>query len=461
MTTLRRRSCVLIAALTGSVAVATINATTSQTGSVISGKVVEGDARTPVPFAQIAVAPAAQGQSFDSRPAGRTIVAGADGTFAFENVNAGSYFLAAFKSGYVTVYYRGTGEAATSPGTPMTIAAGERRANIELRLIRGGVISGRITDQHGEPVMGAHVNWAAPRPQSAPQGIYFARSHSMGYSDARGMYRLYGLAPGEYVISATAHGEQLRLGASDGARVAYIPVYYPGVTDGARAEAVSVAVGAERPDINLTLQTAVLVTLAGTVALPPDVTPAETRIGLEAVVTGPIVGYTFVTINRRGEFEAKDVPPGDYVLVAYTEASASTRGSSPARYWATLPVTVHDRNVTGLSIALQRTMIVSGSAVATSDGSAPAADLARCTITLEPIGRAMTSHIPVDGSRFGADGGFAITNVMPGRYRFVTWMGGTRLQVSTAAIGNVPIGADGFEVVQGADVNRVVLTIRQ
>ena len=66
---------------------------------------------------------------------------------------------------------------------------------------RGSVISGRVLDEFGEPVADAMVNamrsaWTAGRRKLQPTGRS-AQTNDLG------QYRIYGLPPGDYYVSAT------------------------------------------------------------------------------------------------------------------------------------------------------------------------------------------------------------------------------------------------------------------
>src|SRR5206468_5450232 len=89
------------------------------------------------------------------------------------------------------------------PGTPVTLADGQELATIDLRVVRGGVITGRVLDEDGEPLARAVVTvqryqYVRGERQLSPAGG--------DQTDDRGQYRVFGLPPGDYYVSATAGG---------------------------------------------------------------------------------------------------------------------------------------------------------------------------------------------------------------------------------------------------------------
>ncbi len=108
---------------------------------------------------------------------------------------------------------------------------------------RAGVIAGRITDEFGEPLANTAVS--AMRYQTATVS---GRRRATACGDAPtndiGEFRLFGLGPGQYYLSATLPG-------SNSARrrrtldEVYAPTYYPGTPNAGTAQPLTIA---DRPD---------------------------------------------------------------------------------------------------------------------------------------------------------------------------------------------------------------------
>ena len=76
------------------------------------------------------------------------------GRFMFTGVEPGDYRISVDREGYIQQEY---GQRSfNSPGTIVSIAAGQRLTNIDFQII-GGSISGRIFNEEGEPVANVSV----------------------------------------------------------------------------------------------------------------------------------------------------------------------------------------------------------------------------------------------------------------------------------------------------------------
>ncbi len=122
------------------------------------------------------------------------------GEYQFKNVKPAKYNLTASRNGYVRQTY---GQKQSEPmmmfgfsaGTPILVRPGETLSQIDFKLIRGGVVEGRVLDQDNEPLsrvmvqMGRYSNVQGKR-RLVPAG--------MGQTDDRGYYRLFDIPPGNY-----------------------------------------------------------------------------------------------------------------------------------------------------------------------------------------------------------------------------------------------------------------------
>ena len=120
----------------------------------------------------------------------------ADGRYAVSGLPAGRYTLTAQKRGYVTLQFGQT--RAFEQGTPLQLESGETLTGIDLQLPRGGVMTGRVLDQHGQSAVGVAVS--AQRYRFALGRWDLVSAGSGDRTDDRGVYRLYGLPPGDYYV---------------------------------------------------------------------------------------------------------------------------------------------------------------------------------------------------------------------------------------------------------------------
>jgi hypothetical protein len=190
---------------------------------------------------------------------GRGTTTDENGRFEFDDLPAGRFHLMASKAGYVTMAFgqRRPREA----GKPIELGDGQRVDGIQLNLPRGGVITGRITDEFGEPVAGVAVQ--AQRYQHIQGRRQLVPVFESGWAgtDDLGRYRAYGLPPGEYVVNATQHMRGLGFGTQMDARSGFAP-YYPGTASEGEAQSVRVTAGAEAT-ANFALLTARMLRVSG------------------------------------------------------------------------------------------------------------------------------------------------------------------------------------------------------
>src|ERR1700683_1022691 len=165
--------------------------------SAVSGTVVADDqAHTPVRRATLTL----------TRPGGndaRMTVTDDQGRFVFSDLPAATYTLAATKGAYLAASY-----GAVSPGAPpvpIPLKDGQRFTATPIVLIRGAVITGRVVDPNGRPMANVRVS-ATQFDVSAGerQPRTFAADGGFANTDSRGIYRMWGLPAGDYVVSVDA-----------------------------------------------------------------------------------------------------------------------------------------------------------------------------------------------------------------------------------------------------------------
>ncbi|MFN0109373.1 MAG: carboxypeptidase regulatory-like domain-containing protein [Blastocatellia bacterium] len=167
-----------------------------------------------------------------------------EGRYQIANLPPGRFMVSAASK----VFVAATAGQQNNEPKMVTLDAGESRENLDFSLVRGGVITGRATDSEGRPVIAQHVRLyhivVAPDGQSRLQNR--GGSFNESITDDRGVYRIYGLPPGNYAIG---------MGGEDGyfSGVKYPPIYYPDATEEKQAKIISVKAGEEITGINLRL----------------------------------------------------------------------------------------------------------------------------------------------------------------------------------------------------------------
>src|SRR5882672_9134759 len=178
------------------------------TNTLILGKVARMDSGAPLPNV-VVVIKRTDGlfERSNTQPshAART---SDDGAFVFQDIEPGQYRVSATLQGYVY------GQGGTSgPGLSITIAAGQKITDVHLAMISAGVIAGRIADHNGDPVDHAQVQASKTSYAAGRRKLVAVQSVS---TNDLGDYRLFGLPPGQYYVSATSvESSKQRFNASD------------------------------------------------------------------------------------------------------------------------------------------------------------------------------------------------------------------------------------------------------
>ncbi|MBA3354415.1 MAG: hypothetical protein H0U18_00440 [Pyrinomonadaceae bacterium] len=275
-----------------------------------------------------------------------------DGKYRISNVPPGSYQVAPIAPTFVFIDASNSG----SGGKALLIADGEAVEGFDFALARGGVITGKVTDAEGRPVIEEYVHLAM-EDQSPPPGSESVKT------DDRGIYRAFGVPPGQYRVSAGLGDDSF----SGGGRVPrpYRRTFYPSITDPAQAAMVEVAEATEATNIDITVvRMATGVSASGRVVESKNGEPvANVRLSITKItVQGNSTSHSTGSIpntNMKGEFRAESLSPGKYT-VSISRFRESLRAD---------PVTfdVLDQDVTGLLIktsmgaSLAGTVVIQGS----------------------------------------------------------------------------------------------------
>lgn len=277
----------------------------------ITGRVVVADTGTPIRRAQI---------SLNSRDAGfnRNVATDSEGRYELTGLPAGRYRLYVSKAGFVALEY---GQARPfEAGKPLDIVAGQVLEKIDFSLPRGSAITGRITDEFGDPVTDVQVE--AMRYQFVNGERQLVNAGRIAQTDDLGAYRIFGLMPGDYVVRAS-----MRPNMPPGPRSAdtdatgYPGTYYPGVTDVTQAQTVTAILGQEVASIGFSLVPARLSRISGTVMgsngqpLAGAMVMIRTRgSNALAALRMNMIGNAGGQVRQDGTFQLTNVPPGDYTL---------------------------------------------------------------------------------------------------------------------------------------------------
>ena len=379
------------------------------TGS-IKGRVVADDGRPVVNATLMA-------QATNGPPSIRPAQVDSEGKFSFDDLPSAAYVVFAMAPGYI--------DEAMSTGDPNDWPRHLIGAQLKIRMIKGGVITGKVTNSTGDPIVGVPVHAVAlNNPSWSPTDFLGAGGTE---SDDRGVYRIYGLKPGPYVVNAGGPG-QFGLATSNGFDID-VPTYYPSAT---RDTAIPVVVrsGDETTGIDIKyfgteghrISGFVLGTInagatAANAAIAIILSPAGTQSVLSMAIASPI--------DQHRTFGFNGIADGEYDLLAALQTGQQTDASLVANK----RVTVRGGDVTGVELTLMQLASIAG------------------TITLDPIkpedkcdqrgsqlietiftarrddprksgSQMMTTMLAGLGGTLNAKGEFIARNLDAGRYRF-------------------------------------------
>jgi len=378
-------------------------ATTDEpTTGTIGGSVVNESGQ---PFAGVQVSV----RSLNATNPGRTATTDAEGGFRVNGLTAALYIVSASAPGYVL-----------PPSDPNQPVAHHRIGdNVRLELIRGGVITGSVTNAAGEPLIAVSVRAsmvrdAKSRPAKIPNTFFMEQT-----TDDRGIYRIYGLMPGTYVVSAGGVGFSQRFQLNP---YAYdTPTYAPSSTrDGATEVSVR---GGEESNVDIRYRGEPGHAISGSVKLTGS---AGASVSLSSVAGGFIsFGGMFQQPGNRG-FEFYGLADGDYVLVA-REVVPST-ASLPSELLMSEPrrVSVKGADVTGIELVTKPLASLTGRVVLEPTKPAECEGKRRplfseMMVTVQRAEKDMQTDLlpfyPTSNSASpDTKGSFAIRNLFSGRY---------------------------------------------
>jgi len=327
--------------------------------AVLKGQVLTAGSGAPVRRAQV------RASSMEGRGGGVTST-DAEGRYEIKELPAGRYNISATKGGYVTGQFgqRRPGD----PGTPIDLSDGQTADKVNFVLSRGSVIAGRIVDDGGEPVSGTMVN--AMRYQFMAGSRRLVPGGGEGGNDRtddQGNFRLYGLPPGDYYISANnRNGMMMMPGQNNTEADGFAPTYFPGTPNMSEATRITVKAGQEMTGANFALIVARMARVRGR-AINSRGEPVANGM-MMLMPDEPIM--MSVTMNNAmaagdGTFQFTNVPPGRYNLQVRPSGMPSASSE-----FAVMKITVGNDDIDNVIIATSVGATARG-VVLTDDGSVP------------------------------------------------------------------------------------------
>lgn len=297
----------------------------------------------------------------------------------------------------------------------LNVSEGEAIAKIDFVLVRGGVITGRITDADGHPLIGEHVN-VLPKDATEPGRRMMMFGNTRNQTDDRGVYRVYGLSPGSYKVSvgqSAADGGGVTIMGIGGSQ--YVKTFYPGVQEEAKATLIEIKEGSEVRSIDITVGKlsngfAVIGRVVDESGQPvPNVYIGQSSVDQATQEMGAM-NFTGSQSDANGKFRLEGLRPGHYAVYTMTSQPDNPNYSEPTRFEIT------DGDVSGIEIKLKRGATLSGVAVLENNSDPAVAGLLQTLNVYAYIERKGGAPSFSQG-KIAADGSFQFTGLAPGRAR--------------------------------------------
>ena len=274
----------------------------------------------------------------------RSVRTDQQGAFAFTDLPPGRYRVSASPTQYSPQYLPasyGAKRATNDSGQPIDLGSGEVFDKATITLFKGAVITGRVTDEGGEPLARVQVYglWFQPGSSRAQ------RTGGNSATDDLGQYRLYGLQAGEYLVVAEAPNMQFvppnappeREEDRDG----FLTTYYPGVADEAAGQRVRTAYGRETAGIEIRLAQGRLYRISGIISDSQGSPASRVNGSMMRRTNSGTSGMGFST-DDQGRFQVRNLQPGNYRLVVRPRMmpGADGRPNIEAGEFASVPLSV-------------------------------------------------------------------------------------------------------------------------
>jgi protocatechuate 3,4-dioxygenase beta subunit len=326
-------------------------------------------------------------------------------------------------------------------------------------LTLAAVITGRVSDEDGD-AMGLVKIVALHRPgdEEMEEWDKFSsrrpelRPAAMTQTDDRGMYRIFGLKPGEYYIQAADEyepmggmlfGHDWEIRGALGSQ--YAPAYYPGVTQVSQAEAVSITSG-EEAQADFIMRRIKTVEISGHV-IGADGRPAtDVFLYLEELPAPDYGTFSGIETDAKGNFKIKGVAPGSYLL------HAQQRTLDEDSYHASQKIEVGSDNIDSITLALGRGTSLAGRVEVSGAG----------TLAFDRLFISLSPHEDETGgawARVKKNGTFQLLDVPDGSFAFSINGLEQGWYLKAVRLGATDVLTKGLEVEKGETVGTVQVVL--
>ncbi len=394
-----------------------------------------------------------------ARSAARPATTDEDGNFKVNDLSPGNYSVLPRVNGYVHAR-RDAFKQRYRPGESVTIT-----------MVKGGVITGKVYDAVGQPLVGAVVQAKRIRDDAGRANIGDGLIRDAP-SDDRGAYRIYGLDAGSYLVSTNGG-----YGLFSNDQFKEAPTYHPNSTQDT-AQEVSVAAGAIVTAIDIRHRGERGAVISGMFAgLYEQKSDASSNINvqLKQAATGALVTQAYVSVRYSGKnaFAFYGIADGDYELVAQRQ-NFNRQVSEESAASTVRKVTVKGADVTGIELRLLPLASIAGRVTMET------IEKKDCLITrrgvLEEVGLtyqrddADTRTMGYPETAPDEKSEFAFQDLLAGRYRLMTKLPSEHWYLKamtvtaptkTAAAKPLDVARSGLNLKAGEKLTGVTLTIAE
>jgi len=399
-------------------------------GSVIRGRVVYADTGRPLRRAEVLLV----NQDGEYWPV--PSITDRNGEFTFTNVNAGKYFVMVNALDIVSPLSAPGGDQSPQlkfalgqidDGFSEVTVDGRSAVKTEIRVSRGGVITGRVLTETDEPIAKAQIRLfqiedGKLRPATVTTRL-LRQDQAILQTDSRGVYRIGGLATGEYIVRASESDESGN--PDDAPEGSYtdgsmMVAFYPKAVRVQDATSVKVQQGSETKDVDIRFTERIGYRISGTVLVKGrPVSSAEIKLTRDEPEVDPnTLTSPQARSDDKGQWEIRTVPDGKYTLLVSGLVIGMVHFSDDQDFAQVAPrrreLIVDGSDVTNINVELVEAGSVRG--VVSVEGGTPL--LERLVIRLLPNAPAPGTDDQVVDTLANPKGMFSISPVSPGSFHF-------------------------------------------
>jgi Carboxypeptidase regulatory-like domain len=369
------------------------------TNGVIAGIVLDAAGNSPIRRAVVTLS------TVETQPQDAVAWTDANGRFSFGYLPAGRYQLRVAKDGYQLAFYGA--ETFRRPPSVIQLAAGQLRNDFIFRLQLSNSITGAVLDEDGEPLSSVQVMAMTPGFRHGKRTLVPGQS---AMTDGNGRYRLSGLAPGRYAISAISrNGPVLRIHPEARAgepqpQYSYGVQYYPAADHAEAASLITVQPGQEVSSIDFRLPARPSASIAGKIVVPANAgSVKDVSLSFMSHDLGNRMMMGVGASPPDYNFGGPQLAPGSYILVA----QATIDGK---RHRGVQTIDLGPQGLRDIAIPLEPTIDLAGTV---SIEGPDAAKQAPSFVSLVP-GDDIPWNAPQPRANVNKDGSFKIAGVPPG-----------------------------------------------